>query len=193
MKTDIYLHLKISGQEYQAVILSTTEPVNQDGSTLDETKSFCDPYVFNTAITRAKSLVIAVGNPFLLLNMEKSFIKFYGNEHNTHCWSTYLDHTLEKHSFEFDDRLKLTDDRKFQLKEQLKTGISEIQKNTALVQQVKNRDILLQNMEVLLHDKDKEIEDLKKKLEEQHQLKALPSYPEETNKSVAAISSIATG
>ena len=100
------------GQEYQAVILSTTEPVNLDGSTLDPTKSFCDPYVFNTAVTRAKSLVLAVGNPFLLLNMEKSFARKYGNEHSTQCWSTFLELCIENKSFEFHPCLKYEESEK---------------------------------------------------------------------------------
>ncbi len=160
---------------------------------MDETKSFCDPYVFNTAITRAKSLVIAVGNPFLLLNMEKSFVRIYGSEHNAHCWSTYLNCTFEKQSFEFDNRLQLTEDQKIQLEKKIKAEIHEIQKfkrleeeNAALVQQVKEH-------EALIHDKDKEIEDLKRQLKEERQVKALPSSPEETSRPVPENSSIATG
>ena len=42
----------------------------------------CDPFVFNTVITRTKSLVVSVGNPFTLLKMERGMPK--------KCWSEYL-------------------------------------------------------------------------------------------------------
>ena len=119
------------GQEYQAVILSTTEPVNLDGSTLDPTKSFCDPYVFNTAVTRAKSLVLAVGNPFLLLNMEKSFARNYGDEHSTQCWSTFLELCIENKSFEFHPCLKYE-------KSEKEIKINEIKEVIAINHKLKN-------------------------------------------------------
>ena len=50
--------------------------------TCNPTKSVCDQFVFNTVITRAQSLVVAVGNPFMLLKME---------HHNSKpCWREYL-------------------------------------------------------------------------------------------------------
>ena len=140
-----------SGQEYQAVILSTTEPVNQDGSSRDSTKSFCDPYVFNTAVTRAKSLVVAVGNPYLLFGMEKDFVRKYGDEHNAHCWSTYLDLCMKNDSFYFDARLNLTDERKTQLIDDIRDKMAESQKfkrleeeNLVLRQQARDQEMLLQ-------------------------------------------------
>ena len=68
----------------------------EDGSTFDPTKSICDQYVFNTVITRAKSLVVCVGNPFLLLSIEKS------TPGSIHCWREYIKRCLETSS------LKLT-------------------------------------------------------------------------------------
>ena len=59
------------GQEFQAVFLSTAEPTYQDGMSKNPTKSPCGQYVFNTALTRAKSLFICVGNPFLLMKVEE--------------------------------------------------------------------------------------------------------------------------
>ena len=67
-----------AGQEFQAVFMSTTEPIDKDGNTCNPTKSPCDRYVFNTVLTRAKSLVVAVGSPLVLLNTEAHMVKLYG-------------------------------------------------------------------------------------------------------------------
>lgn len=83
----------LSGQEFQAVFLSTTEPIAEDGNTLNPTKSPCDRYVFNTVLTRAKSLVVVVGSPRVLLNTEKHMVKLYG--HKGRCWSLYLKSCIE--------------------------------------------------------------------------------------------------
>ena len=81
------------GQEFLAVFLSTSEPTLEDGSTRNPTKSMCDPYVFNTVITRAKSLVLGVGNPFLLLKTEKHMVELYGRRGK--CWSEFLKSCLK--------------------------------------------------------------------------------------------------
>ena len=83
----------VSGQEFQAVFLSTTEPIAEDGNTLNPTKSPCDRYVFNTVLTRAKSLVVVVGSPRVLLNTEKHMVKLYGDKGR--CWSLYLKSCIE--------------------------------------------------------------------------------------------------
>ena len=83
----------LSGQEFQAVFLSTTEPVAKDGNTLNPTKSPCDRYIFNTVLTRAKSLVVVVGSPRVLLKTEQHMIKLYGAQGK--CWSLYLKSCLE--------------------------------------------------------------------------------------------------
>ncbi len=107
-----------------------------DGSTLDGTKSFCDPYVFNTAVTRAKSLVIAVGNPFLLLKMEAHFVREYGEEHNAHCWSTYLDFCIQNESLHFHSKLGLTDDQISDEMEKIKKEIARTpQRATAILRE----------------------------------------------------------
>ena len=85
------------GQEFHAVFLSTTEPISEDGNTLNPTKSPCDRYVFNTVLTRAKSLVVVVGSPLVLLNTETHMVKLYGDKGR--CWSLYLKSCLENGTF----------------------------------------------------------------------------------------------
>ena len=89
----IIILLCCAGQEFQAVFLSTTEPIDEDGNTRNPTKSPSDRYVFNTVLTRAKSLVVVVGSPLVLLNVEEHMIKLYGDKGR--CWSTYLKSCLE--------------------------------------------------------------------------------------------------
>ena len=67
----IMILLVSSGREFRAVFLSTAEPTTPEGKTKNPTKSPCSQYVFNTAITRSKSLVVCAGNPFLLMKMEQ--------------------------------------------------------------------------------------------------------------------------
>ena len=73
--------------------MSTTEPVDETGNTTNPTKSPCDRYVFNTVLTRAKSLVVVVGSPLALLRIEEHMIKLYGRKGK--CWSLYLKHCIE--------------------------------------------------------------------------------------------------
>ena len=80
--------LHYTGQEFRALFVSTSEPTTPEGETRDSTKSISDPAVFITAITRARSLVVAVGNPFMLLRREEHMVKKYGDR--GHCWSLFL-------------------------------------------------------------------------------------------------------
>ena len=82
-----------AGQEFHALFLSTSEPIKEDGETCNPTKSVCDRYVFNTVITRARCLVVSVGNPFILLETEKHMIKKY--EKTGRCWTEYIKLCLE--------------------------------------------------------------------------------------------------
>lgn len=79
MCTYIYLY---AGREFQAVFLGSIEPTDFSGMTCNPIKSICNQYVFNTVITRARSLVVSVGNPFMLLRMERGCSKT--------CWKEYL-------------------------------------------------------------------------------------------------------
>ena len=85
------------GQEYHSLYISTCEPTEEDGNTRNPTKSICDPFVFNTAITRAKSLVVSFGNPYLLLAIEEHMVRKYGRIGK--CWSTYIMECLMRGSF----------------------------------------------------------------------------------------------
>ena len=90
---NISITLVVPGNEFQAVFLSTTEPICEDGNTRNPTKSPCDRYVFNTVLTRAKSLVVVVGSPLILLNTEAHMVKLYGEKGK--CWSLYLKSCLK--------------------------------------------------------------------------------------------------
>ena len=81
-----------SGREYRAIFVCTSEPVNPDGSSANPTKSVCDKFVFNTVITRAQSLVVAVGNPYRLFKIEKMSPNGRG------CWKEYVKHCLRMQS-----------------------------------------------------------------------------------------------
>lgn len=81
------------------LILSTYEAINEDGSTRNPTKSITDPYVINTAISRARSLIVSVGNPYLLFSIETCMCKKYGEKGK--FWSNYIKSCIEKNSFVF--------------------------------------------------------------------------------------------
>ena len=72
------------GREFKAVFLSTAEPTTAAGKSFTPTKTPCSPFVFNTVLTRAKSLVVCAGNPFLLLTVEKLMNK------EASCWKEYI-------------------------------------------------------------------------------------------------------
>ena len=62
------------------------------GRTTNPTKSLCDNYVFNTVLTRSKSLVVAAGSPYALLCTEQ---QMEGNI----CWRNYIGHCIEHSTF----------------------------------------------------------------------------------------------
>jgi superfamily I DNA and/or RNA helicase/exoribonuclease R len=81
---EILTVFNIQGREFEAVFLSTSEPTGPDGTPKNITKSTCSQYVFNTVLTRAKSLVVCVGNPFVLMRSEEHL-----NNENS-CWKSYI-------------------------------------------------------------------------------------------------------
>ena len=103
----IYIYI---GRECQVLLLSTSETTAPDAYTCNPTKSLCDPFVFNTAITRAQSLVVSVGNPFLLLKTERHMIKRYGDKGK--CWSTYFRFCLQHKTFKFHSSQRLKKEEK---------------------------------------------------------------------------------
>ena len=72
------------GREFDAIFVCTAQPVNQDYSPFDPVKSMCDPFMFNTIVTRPKSLLVAIGNPFRLRKIEQK------TPTPPACWSEYL-------------------------------------------------------------------------------------------------------
>ena len=89
----------LTGREFRAIFISTLEVTKQDGSALNPIKTICDQYIFNSVITRAQSMIVCVGNPFLLFSIE-SFIPNY-EKHNVpiYCWRQYVKMCLETSSF----------------------------------------------------------------------------------------------
>ena len=63
----------------------------------DSIKSICNEYVFNTVVTRARSLVCVAGNPFLLMHMGSGF--------KTNCWIEYVRKCLQCDSLHVDSQL----------------------------------------------------------------------------------------
>ena len=92
--------------------MSTWEPLKADGSPeIDSSKSLCDPHVFNTAITRAESLVVAVGNPISLLKTEKHMTKNPSYKEKGKCWSNFLKHCIENDTITFSKSFESTQEK----------------------------------------------------------------------------------
>ena len=102
--------------EYDTLFLSTTEPISHDTDgnpkISDLSESLSNPYVFNTAISRARKLIVVVGNPILLLRIEKNVIEKEFGENMAKCWSNYLKYCLENGTFVFNDCLGVVNDEK---------------------------------------------------------------------------------
>ena len=68
-------------------------------ATRDPVKSLCDQYVFNTVITRACSLVVAIGNPFRLMKIEEMGSHDQDVDLSAgkkkRCWQTFIFHCLQ--------------------------------------------------------------------------------------------------
>lgn len=76
--------------------MSTVESLESNGRPYDPLKSFCNPALFNTAITRSKSLVVAVGNPLVLLMSEATM------DEPKWCWREFISRCCEHNTFEVD-------------------------------------------------------------------------------------------
>ena len=74
--------------------------MDEKGATRDPIKSLCDQYVFNTVITRACSLVVAIGNPFRLMKIEEMGSQCdqdvdLSAGKKKKCWQTFIFHCLQ--------------------------------------------------------------------------------------------------
>ena len=74
------------------MFISTRETTNPDGSSKNPTKSICNRYMFNTVITRAQSLVVAVGQPYYLFAIENC------NSDKIKCWREYMKYCIESNN-----------------------------------------------------------------------------------------------
>lgn len=89
----------------------------------DAEKSLSNPYVFNTAISRSCTYVTAVGNPLLLLKIEKSTMTEREHFERRQCWSSYLKHCLEKGTVMFNNNV--TDEQKGVTLDQIRRTVEE--------------------------------------------------------------------
>ena len=103
------------GHEFQAVFLTTFEPLESDGTSSNPTKSLTNPQIFNTAISRSKSFVVAVGDPFSLLKAEKQFPE--------HCWKNYLSNCLQNDTVFFPESYKPKQRDRFKKKLSAELGL----------------------------------------------------------------------
>ena len=100
------------GREFRAIFICTSEAVDESCATLDPMKSLCDQYVFNTVITRARSLVVAIGNPFRLMKIEAmgrqgDVTTSQQSAGKTKCWQTFVFHCLQCRSLLLTEELIL--------------------------------------------------------------------------------------
>ncbi len=112
------------GQEFQVLFMSTTEPVDDKGNTIAPTKSPCDPFVFNSVLTRSKSLVVAVGSPMALLGIEKHMVMQYGKK--AHCWSSYMRLCLERNTFIIPPEVEPNESKRMAFSRKMSTILSKL-------------------------------------------------------------------
>ena len=75
------------------MFLSTVEPTDEDGCPHDPVRSISDELVFNTIMTRARSLIYCVGNPFILCEL--------GEQYEVNCWSAYLQRCVQCETLQY--------------------------------------------------------------------------------------------
>ena len=107
--------------------------MDENCATRDTVKSLCDQYVFNTVITRARSLVVAFGNPFRLMEIEKQLASVRDVTDSqgesmpiTKCWQTFFYHCLQCNSLVFSDDLNLQRQESRQLALEQSTRLLEL-------------------------------------------------------------------
>ena len=98
-----------TGREFRAVFLGTSDVTSENGVPINPTKTIYDPFIFNTAVTRSKSLVVAVGNPYLILHTEKQCELI--TDRKTKCWRQFMKWCLDFDTFHFSDQAKSSEKR----------------------------------------------------------------------------------
>jgi exoribonuclease R/predicted ribonuclease YlaK len=96
---DVMKAYEIQGCEFTAVFLGTCETTDERGIPNNTTKTIINRYVFNTALTRAKYLVVAVGNPLQILRKEKRMHEIDPSNHSFMCWKEFIKRCVECKSF----------------------------------------------------------------------------------------------
>ena len=91
--------------EYSLLFISTVESLELSGRPFDVLKSFCHPAVFNTAITRSQSLVVAIGNPLVLMMSESTM------DEPKWCWREFLSRCMAKNTFMVSNNLENPNDK----------------------------------------------------------------------------------
>ena len=93
------------------MFLSTAEPTYPNGASKNPTKTPCSQHVFNTALTRAKSLVVCAGNPFLLMKIEKMTKKV---DSDKFFWAQYIKRCIENETFIVPSVLGLSNEYRYE-------------------------------------------------------------------------------
>ena len=75
------------------MFLSTVEPTNEKGEPFDPVRSMSNDLVFNTIVTRARSLIYCVGSPFTLCQI--------GEKYPVNCWKSYLQRCVQCETLQF--------------------------------------------------------------------------------------------
>ena len=75
--------------------MGTCETTDERGIPNNTTKTIMNRYVFNTALTRAKYLVLAVGNPLQILHREQKMYEIDPNNHSFMCWKEFIKRCIE--------------------------------------------------------------------------------------------------
>ena len=118
------------GREFQCVFLSTAEPTTAEGKSKNPTKTPCNQYVFNTALTRAKSLVVCAGNPFLLMKIEKLTKKV---DSNKFFWAQYIKRCIENETFIVPSVLGLSNEYRYEKLSELRELVFTTERPTKSV------------------------------------------------------------
>ena len=99
LKLDNMYYSSTPGCEFMAVFLGTCETTDDREIPKNLTKTIINRYVFNTVLTRARYLVVAVGNPLQLLDKEEKMCQMNLQDRRFQCWKEYIRRCIECKSF----------------------------------------------------------------------------------------------